>query len=93
MKRIPRVTAAALALILLLSLAGCGSSDGKTHLSFQIWDTAQRDGMQAMCDAYTARHPDVVIDVQVVSWNEYWTKLEAAAESNTLPDIFWAYRS
>ena len=91
MKKIPRITAAVLLIALLLSLCGCGSSDGKTHLTFQIWDTAQRSGMQAMCDAYTAQHPDVVIDVQVVSWNEYWTKLEAAAESNTMPDIFWMH--
>ena len=91
MQKIPRIAAAMLLVALLLSLAGCGSSDGKTHLSFQIWDTNQRKGMQDMCDAYTAQHPDVVIDVQVVSWGEYWTKLEAAAESNTMPDIFWMH--
>ncbi|MBD5162121.1 MAG: sugar ABC transporter substrate-binding protein [Oscillibacter sp.] len=91
MKKIPRMIAAAMALVLLLSLAGCGSADGKTHLTFQIWDVAQRDGMDAMCKAYTAQHPDVEIEVQVTSWSEYWTKLEAAAESNTMPDIFWMH--
>ena len=91
MKRIPRMTAAALMLALLLSLAGCGSADGKTHLTFQIWDVAQRASMEAICDAYTAQHPDVAIEVQVTSWDEYWTKLEAAAESNTMPDIFWMH--
>ncbi len=91
MKKIPRITALVLAMALLLSLCGCGASDGRTHLKFQIWDIAQRDGMQAMCDAYTARHPDVDIEVQVTSWGEYWTKLEAAAESNTMPDIFWMH--
>ena len=91
MKKIPRITALVLALALLLSLCGCGSVDGKTHLKFQIWDVAQRESMQAICDAYTQKHPDVVIEVQVTSWNEYWTKLEAAAESNTMPDIFWMH--
>ena len=91
MKKIPRAASLVLALALLLSLSGCGASDGKTHLKFQIWDTAQQPGMEAMCAAYTAQHPDVVIDVQIVSWNEYWTKLEAAAESNTMPDIFWMH--
>ncbi len=78
----------------LAALAGgCqkGSADGKTHLTFQIWDVNQRDGMQAVCDAYTAKHPDVVIEVQVTSWNEYWTKLEATAISNQMPDIFWMH--
>ena len=91
MRKIPRMTAAVLLAALLLSLAGCGASDGKTHLTFQIWDVYQRPGMQAMCDAYTAQHPDVEIEVQVTSWGEYWTKLEAAAESNTMPDIFWMH--
>ena len=53
MRRKPCILAAVLAFALLLSLCGCGASDGKTHLTFQIWDVAQRDGMQAMCDAYT----------------------------------------
>ena len=91
-KKAPCVMAVVLALTLLLSMTGCGASDGKTHLTFQIWDVAQRDSMQAICDAYTANvNPDVVIDVQVTSWSEYWTKLEAAAESNTMPDIFWMH--
>ena len=73
--------------------AGCskGAADGKTHLTFQIWDVAQRDGMQAICNAYTEKHPDVVIEVQVTSWSEYWTKLEATAISNQMPDIFWMH--
>ena len=91
MKQIPRIVSLVLAITLLLSLSGCGASDGKTHLTFQIWDVFQRPGMQAVCDAYTAQHPDVVIEVQVTSWNEYWTKLEAAGESNTMPDIFWMH--
>ena len=91
MKKIPRVMALALTLALLLSLGGCGTADGKTHLTFQIWDNNQRAGMEAVCAAYTAKHPDVVIDVQVTSWGEYWTKLEAAGESNTMPDIFWMH--
>ena len=91
MKKLSRLLAVVLAITLLLSMSGCGASDGKTHLTFQIWDVAQRDGMQAICDAYTEQHPDVVIEVQVTSWSEYWTKLEAAAESNTMPDIFWMH--
>ena len=80
--------------IMVFSLSACGSNsskDGKTHLTFQIWDVAQKKGMQAICDAYTKKHPDVSIEVQVTSWNEYWTKLEAAATSNKMPDIFWMH--
>ena len=76
-------------------LAACGSSSGssggKKALTFQIWDVAQKEGMEAMCAAYTQQHPEVSIEVQVTSWNEYWTKLEAAATSNQMPDIFWMH--
>ena len=92
MKKLKRVIPVLLAAALLMALlAGCGASDGKTHLTFQIWDVYQRPGMEAMCKAYTAKHPDVEIEVQATSWGEYWTKLEAAAESNTMPDIFWMH--
>ncbi len=47
--------------------------------------------MQAICDAYTQKNPSVEIEVQVTSWSEYWTKLEAAAISNQMPDIFWMH--
>ena len=36
-------------------------------------------------------NPDVVIEVQVTSWNEYWTKLEAATMARQAPDIFWMH--
>lgn len=81
------------ACIVASGLSACSgqSADGVTHLTFQIWDVNQRDGMQAICDAYTAQNPNVEIEVQVTSWNEYWTKLEAAAISNQMPDIFWMH--
>ena len=71
--------------------SGSGSSGGKKALTFQIWDVAQKEGMEAMCAAYTQQHPEVSIEVQVTSWNEYCTKLEAAATSNQMPDIFWMH--
>lgn len=75
--------------------AGCssekGGSGGKVNLNFQIWDNAQREGMEAVAKAYTDKNPDVSIQVQVTSWDEYWTKLDAAAESGQLPDIFWMH--
>ena len=98
MKNMKRMSAGLLAAGMAAGLVGCGggnqsgaAADGNVNLTFQIWDVAQRDGMQAMCDAYTAQHPNVKIEVQVTSWNEYWTKLEAAATSGQMPDIFWMH--
>ena len=94
MKKLKKLLILLAVMMTAILAAGCGSkksADGKTHLTFQIWDVNQRPGMQAMCDAYTALHPEVVIEVQVTSWGEYWTKLEATAISNQMPDIFWMH--
>ena len=57
MKMRTRVFAMILVIALALSLGGCGSSggssDGKVNLTFQIWDVAQKAGMEAMCAAYS----------------------------------------
>ncbi len=96
MKNTKKIAAGTLAAVMAAGMVGCGGqsgtgSNGQVNLTFQIWDVGQRDGMQAMCDAYTAKNPNVKIEVQVTSWNEYWTKLEAAATSQKMPDIFWMH--
>ena len=91
MKKLYRFLAGMLSLVLMAGLAGCGADDGTIHLTLQIWDVAQRDGMQAISDAYTAKNPNVTIEVQVINWDEYWTKLEAATISGKMPDIFWMH--
>lgn len=75
-------------------LWGCSSqkgSEGRVELTFQIWDTAQRAGMEALAQAYMEKHPEISVVVQVTSWDEYWTKLETQAEANQLPDVFWMH--
>ena len=47
--------------------------------------------MEKLAEAYMDEHPDVKIEVQATGWDEYWTKLEASATSNSMPDIFWMH--
>lgn len=60
-------------------------------LTFAIWDKNQQPAMQAMADAYTKLNPNVKITVECSSWGDYWTKLDAAAQTQTLPDLFWMH--
>lgn len=95
MKTVKRAACALFALALCWVITGCASNDagnaGQTKLTFQIWDNTQKPAMEAMAAAYTQKNPNVQIDVQVTSWSEYWTKLEAAATGGSLPDIFWMH--
>jgi multiple sugar transport system substrate-binding protein len=83
--------------MVMMLLSGCGgasntSSNGdKVSLTFQIWDVFQQPGMEDLVEAYVKDHPNVSIEVQTINWDEYWTKLEASASSNSLPDIFWMH--
>ena len=93
MKKFLRMVSLGLATVMAVGLTACGGgskSSGGT-ITKQIWGKAQRDGMQALADAYHEQNPDVTVEIQVTSWDEYWTKLEAAATSNTLPDVFWMH--
>lgn len=47
--------------------------------------------MEKIAQAYMEEHPEVNIEVQATGWDEYWAKLEGAAASNTMPDIFWMH--
>ena len=102
MKKAKQFSTLLMAGVLIATMTACGnntgntsgtsgSANGSTKLTFQIWDVNQRNAMQAMADAYTDQNPGVQIEVQVTNWGEYWTKLEAAATGNTLPDVFWMH--
>ena len=94
MKSKMRKGAAALVFgLMALGLTACGNKGAESgnKLIFQIWDQGQKAGMEKLADAYTKEHPGVEIEVQALGWDEYWTKLEASAVSNTMPDIFWMH--
>ena len=83
-----------LAAVLALSMTACGakapaSSTGTSapaekpaesvKLTLGIWDVNQEPGMKAMMEKFTEANPNISVEVQVTPWDEYWTKMEAAA--------------
>lgn len=68
-----------------------GAVDKEVSLRFAIWDKNQLAGMEAIAQAYKEANPNVTIGVEVIPWDEYWTKLEAGAVGNSLPDVFWMH--
>ena len=79
-------------------LVGCGGSIlqvkesyANTRLTYAIWDKNQEPGMRAIADAFKAKNPNIKVKVEVTNWDQYWTKLEAAATGGALPDVFWMH--
>jgi len=59
-------------------------------ITVAIWDTNQQPGLQEIMNDWTAKS-GIKAEIQVLSWDEYWTLLEAGASGGTLPDVFWMH--
>jgi multiple sugar transport system substrate-binding protein len=82
-------------LVLCTSLWANGQQDAKTDgpktISYAFWDKNQEPGMRAMAEAFMAENPDITVELQVSSWSDYWTKLEASTLGGNMPDVFWMH--
>lgn len=101
MFNVKKTIACALGLTLLATgLTACSSNQSatetsengeKTEITYAIWDKIQQPGMQKIADAFMEENDDITVKVQVIPWNEYWTKMEASANGQNLPDVFWMH--
>ena len=70
--------------------SGSGDSGSSGAITINIWDANQQDGIQEICDDWTAQgNPEV--KVEVIDWDNYWTLLEAGASGGQMPDVFWMH--
>lgn len=76
-------------LVLCLSV-GVGSVVAADKLVVGIWDTNQQKGLQEILNDWT-KESGIPAEIQVTTWDEYWTVLEAGATGGTLPDVFWMH--
>ncbi|MER7247949.1 sugar ABC transporter substrate-binding protein [Kribbella sp. NPDC000426] len=80
----------------VLALAGCGSSNdagsgggGKVELVYRLWDEQQEIGYKAVFAEFTKENPDITVRMEVLPWDQYWTKLTTELASGKAPDVFW----
>jgi raffinose/stachyose/melibiose transport system substrate-binding protein len=98
---LPRIVLGVLAATATIAaLAGCGSAgnadDGTTEitLSMQNPDVESADpATWAIVEAFEEANPDITVTVSGEAVSEHLQKLSIAAQSDTLPDIFWVYKS
>ncbi|MDO4336880.1 MAG: sugar ABC transporter substrate-binding protein [Eubacteriales bacterium] len=88
-----------LALTMALSMNGTAVFAGEAspkhsytvdELTVNIWDNNQLDGLQQIADQWT-EESGVKVNINVITWDEYWTLLEAGAVGGELPDVFWMH--
>lgn len=92
-----RLAIAAASLTLLAGAAAACSSGaasspgggGKVSLSYGVWDTNQVPAMKKIISAFEAANPNITVTVQLTPYQQYFTKLQAAATGGQAPDVFW----
>lgn len=95
-----KVLAGAAVTVMALSVGACSSSggngeqagqgDSQKTLTVAIWDAGQKEGLDQIIADFTAA-TGVGAEIQVVTWDQYWTLLEAGASGGDLPDVFWMH--
>ncbi len=85
-----------------MMLAGCGGQkvttlsvtdgqgipkDTKANLRVVFWDQMQQNQIGAAIDGFNKIYPNINVEVQYMGWDDYWTKLEAAATAGNMPDV------
>lgn len=95
MKNYKSIIAVLLAGCMATSLIACGNSESgsgeksgeKTDLRMIFWDSNQEPGLKAMAEGFMKQNPDINVTVETVPWDDYWTKLQAAAQGGDMPDV------
>jgi len=67
------------------------TSSGPVTITYGLWDTNQAEGFKTMISEFEKENQNIKIEMQVTGWSEYWTALDVAASSGTLPDTFWMH--
>ncbi|MCL6590919.1 MAG: sugar ABC transporter substrate-binding protein [Firmicutes bacterium] len=79
-------------LMLILVLVGVTADAApKVTLRYALWDSNQMPAMEASIKEFMKQNPDIDVKVELVGWNDYWTKITTGVAAGTLPDVFWGH--
>lgn len=76
--------------IATFTLIGCKKDSVNNKLTVTIWDKGQEKGIKSILEDFT-KETGIETDLQVVTWDSYWTLLEAGASGGDMPDVFWMH--
>ncbi|MFC9970371.1 ABC transporter substrate-binding protein [Spirillospora sp. NPDC127200] len=87
-----RSIAAVLGAALLSTLTACGGSGGPGGdgtLTYRLWDDQQKAGYEKVMAAFEKANPGIRVKIELLPYDQYWTKMTADAVAGTAPDVFW----
>lgn len=88
-----RIVALVLAAMMVVSMAACSSApkaDEKIELSFLVaeYSTETKPYVQGVIDKFQEKNPNVKVNLEVVGWDGFSTRINALVGAKQAPDIF-----
>jgi multiple sugar transport system substrate-binding protein len=62
-------------------------TSGKT-ISLYMWDDVQKPAIEKVVESYT-KSSGVKVEITVIPYGQFWTKLQTSLPSENGPDVFW----
>ncbi|WP_191561151.1 ABC transporter substrate-binding protein [Metabacillus idriensis] len=97
MKKMKALLLCSVSLVLVLSAAGCSSSEGssgtasnkeKAEIRFSWWgDTKRNEVYNSIVDKFEEKHPNITVKREFGGWNDYWEKLATQTAGGNAPDV------
>jgi multiple sugar transport system substrate-binding protein len=76
-----------------IAIAGAAGSSDKTVVTFRLWDDKVAESYEASFAEFEKQNPDIDVQVNLVPWADYWTKLRTDIGGDGIDDIFWTNSS
>ncbi|MET3287836.1 UNVERIFIED_CONTAM: multiple sugar transport system substrate-binding protein [Brevibacillus sp. OAP136] len=65
------------------------ASGEKVDLTYAVWDKNQLPAMEEIAKKFNESHGNINVKVELTPYKQYFTKMDAAAQGDSLPDVFW----
>lgn len=66
-----------------------GDTSGKITIRYAYWDKNQEPMVKTIVEEFNKENPDINVQLELTPYDQYFTKLDAAAAGESLPDVFW----
>lgn len=75
-------------IIVTMLMAFSVQAQDTVTLRYSLWDTNQLPHYQTCADNFTAENPNIVIEIEQLGWDDYWTAITTGFISGDAPDVF-----
>lgn len=91
--RYPVIAAVFLGTVLSTGVFAAGNAEGGqasgVTLNFWYWDQNGEEAYKQIISEFEKANPGIKINMSIIPWDDYWTKLQTALPTGTGPDVFW----